>query len=60
LGIGKASAAFRARCAPQGPSGLLVGLAANDKLKDLPLTRRQCRDMSTNRNQFAFQARVTS
>jgi hypothetical protein len=27
---------------------VLVGVASNDKVKDFPLARRQCRDMSAN------------
>jgi hypothetical protein len=34
---------------------LLVGLAANDKVENLPLARRQCRDMSANHIQLALQ-----
>ena len=34
---------------------LLVGVAANDKFKNFPLTRRQCRDMSANDVQLALQ-----
>ena len=34
---------------------LLVGVAANDKQKDFPLARRQCRDMSANDVQLAVQ-----
>ena len=39
---------------------LLVGVAANDKVENLPLARRQCRDMSANAVQLVLQARVTS
>ena len=35
---------------------LLVGLAANNKLEDFPLARRQCRDMSANDVQLVLQA----
>lgn len=40
---------------PQRAGDLLVGLAANDKFKDLPLARRQCCDMSANDVQPALQ-----
>src|SRR6267154_6803480 len=34
---------------------MLVGAAANDKVENLPLARRQCRDMSANDIQLALQ-----
>ena len=39
----------------QRAGDVLVGVAANDKFKDFPLTRRQCRDMSANDVQPALQ-----
>jgi hypothetical protein len=39
----------------QREGDVLVGVAANDKFKDFPLTRRQCRDMSANDVQPALQ-----
>src|SRR5882762_5540951 len=35
---------------------MLVSAAANDKVENLPLARRQCRDMSANDVQLALQA----
>lgn len=43
--------------ATQRVCDLLVSLAPNDEFKDLPLARRQCRDMSTNRVQLALQGK---
>ena len=40
----------------QREGDVLVGVAANDKFKDFPLTRRQCRDMSANDVQPVLQA----
>ena len=39
----------------QRAGDVLVGGAANDKQKDFPLARRQCREMSANDVQFALQ-----
>src|SRR5882757_6272109 len=35
---------------------MLVGAAANDKVENLPLARRQCRDMGANHVELALQA----
>jgi len=45
----------RALRATQRSGGMLVGMAANDKLKDFPLARRQCRDISASHVQVALQ-----
>ena len=39
---------------PIRASDLLVGVAANDKLKDFPLARRQGCDLNVNGVQFVF------
>ena len=44
----------------QRAGDLLVGVAANDKFEDLPLTRRQRRDTGANHVQPALHANVTS
>jgi hypothetical protein len=46
----------RALCGTQGVGGLLVGLAANDLLEDLPLARRQRCDKSANQIQLDLPA----
>ena len=46
----------RALRAAQGIPGLLVGLAANNKLEDLPFARRQSRDTSANHIQLGLLA----
>src|SRR4029077_15954741 len=46
----------RALRAAQGNPGLLVGLAANNKLEDLPLARRQSPDRSANKIQLGLLA----
>ena len=46
----------RALCAAQGIPSLLVGLAANNKLEDLPFARRQSRDTSANHIQLSLLA----
>ena len=40
----------------QRAGDLLVAVAANDKVENLPLARRQCRDMSANDVPLALQA----
>jgi hypothetical protein len=44
------------RYTTQRASDILVGVAANDKVENLPLARRQCRDMSASDVQLALQA----
>ena len=46
----------RALRAAQGIPGLLIGLAANNKLEDLPFARRQSRNTSANHVQLGLLA----
>ena len=44
------------RSAPPNAGDLPVGVAADDKFKNLPLARRQCSDVSADRVQLGLQA----